>query len=75
MIFEIWETNEGDAGLVPANHDQKDLAFGEDRKLIESFEAVTWAEAMQHYYDRYNYGTYRPICERATLPYDAEEGR
>jgi len=73
MKFEIWETADGDAGLVPENHTQKDLAFGVDRKHVESFEALSWAAAMQHYNDRYNFGKYKPLCPESTHPYNGEK--
>lgn len=72
MTFELWKTIDGDVGLVPAEHTQKDLAFGEDRELVLSFEAVSWAEACQRLYDYHGWGKYKPLCPATLLPYDGQ---
>ena len=36
-------------------------ANGAPMKAVKEFEAVTWNEAMQAYYDHYGYGKYNPV--------------
>lgn len=78
--FNIWKSNVGVSLIRDDEKRNIDLFFLEEefesRKIIHSFYAETWFEAMQKHYEFCKFGTYKPVIDPKTgkpFPYIFEK--
>ncbi len=69
MIYELWHSSEENSYTFIPRNDDYDRAIKQYKKLnpglkqIWSYDAKTYFEAMQAYYDYMGYGEYKPEPE------------
>ena len=61
MRFELWTSSSGDLYLRRDGTNEEQIkAITSDAKLIWTYEAKSYFEAMQAYYDHMEWGIYKP---------------
>jgi hypothetical protein len=70
LLHEIWEDADG-ITVVVANGTLPEC-MKDDARLVATFEASSWTEAMSKYYAMYDYGVYKPFDSSSSEPYSEE---
>ena len=76
MIFELWQSkNENSNFFIPRDNDyetemKKHMKITPAQELVWTYEAKTYFEAMQAYYDYMSWGKYKPEPDWEDITYD-----
>jgi hypothetical protein len=62
MTFTVWESPDGCESSIVAG-DKLPAWDTPGLKLLKTFEAASWDEAMQQYYAWRGWGTYKPMSD------------
>jgi hypothetical protein len=79
MNYELWHSKNDNSYLFISRNEyfEKNLAIGKnfssDLKLVWNYKARTHFEAMQAYYDFFDYGEYKPEPDWEDTVYDEME--
>ena len=76
MIFELWKSrNENSQLFIPRDENyekeiQKHMEITPDQNLVWTYEAKSYFEAMQAYYDYMSWGKYKPEPDWEDIIYE-----
>jgi hypothetical protein len=70
LLHEVWEDEDGITVFVADGSLPKFVK--DDARLVATFEASSWTEAMSKYYAMYDYGIYKPLDSSSSEPYSEE---
>jgi hypothetical protein len=74
LLHEYWEAQDGtEFGFVSQMHDKQRPVLYSDAKFIFAILASPWGQAMQRYYDKLEFGTYRAVPGVTDIPYTDEQ--
>lgn len=70
LLHEVWEDGDGISVFVADGNPPQFVK--DDARLVTTFEASSWTEAMSKYYAMYDYGAYKPFDSASSEPYSEE---
>jgi len=76
LLYQIWEdpkSNSLEVTRASRAADELRRKTSPDAKLVHSFLASSFIEAMSIYYQQYDFGEYRPAPETPDEPHSNEE--
>lgn len=69
LLHEVWEDEDGVSVFVSDGRPPQFVK--NDARLVATFEASSWTEAMSKYYEMYDLGVYKPFAS-SPEPYSEE---
>lgn len=69
LLHEVWEDEDGVSVFISDGSPPKFMK--DDARLVATFEASSWTEAMSKYYEMYDLGVYKPFAS-SSEPYTEE---
>jgi hypothetical protein len=75
LLHEVWEDSDNFSQMVclaGIDGDKWRATLGQNSRLVATFEASSYGEAMNKYYGLYDLGQYKPYDSTAFEPYPEE---